>query len=55
MSFEAIKTVRAYVEAQNDYASEDRDDDGVLEYAQKLISSAGRDRRPVLADRTGRR
>jgi hypothetical protein len=36
---EAIATARAYVEAQKDYASEDRDDDGVLEYAQKLISS----------------
>jgi hypothetical protein len=36
---EAIKTARAYVEAQKDYASEDRDEDGVLEFAQKLISS----------------
>ncbi|MDW5317345.1 DUF2950 domain-containing protein [Rhizobium sp. PL01] len=34
-----IDTVRAYVDAQEDYASEDRDGDGVLEYAQKLISS----------------
>ncbi|WP_457584775.1 DUF2950 domain-containing protein [Ensifer canadensis] len=38
---EAIETVRAYVEAQKDYASQDRDADGVLEYAQKLISSPG--------------
>ncbi|MDK1388315.1 DUF2950 domain-containing protein [Sinorhizobium sp. 8-89] len=38
---EAIEAVRAYVEAQKDYASEDRDADGVLEYAQKLISSPG--------------
>jgi hypothetical protein len=38
---EAIETVRAYVEAQKDYAAEDRDADGVLEYAQKLISSPG--------------
>jgi hypothetical protein len=38
---EAIKTARAYVEAQNDYESEDRDGDGVLEFAQKLISSDG--------------
>ncbi|ASY73546.1 hypothetical protein N181_16210 [Sinorhizobium fredii USDA 205] len=38
---QAIETVRAYVEAQKDYASVDRDADGVLEYAQKLISSAG--------------
>jgi hypothetical protein len=39
---EAIKTVRSYVDAQKDYASEDRDDDGVLEFAQKLISSDGK-------------
>ncbi|OAP36627.1 hypothetical protein AU381_19255 [Sinorhizobium glycinis] len=38
---EAIETVRAYVEAQKDYASRDRDADGVLEYAQRLISSEG--------------
>ena len=36
-----VETVRAYVDAQEDYASEDRDGDGVLEYAQKLISSDG--------------
>ena len=36
-----IDTVRAYVDAQEDYASEDRDGDGVREYAQKLISSDG--------------
>lgn len=36
-----VDTVRAYVDAQEDYASEDRDGDGVLEYAQKLISSDG--------------
>ena len=33
--------MRAYVDAQRDYAAEDRDADGVLEYAQKLISSEG--------------
>jgi hypothetical protein len=38
---EAIETMRAYVDAQRDYASRDRDGDGVLEYAQKLISSEG--------------
>ena len=38
---EAIATMRHYVEAQNDYASEDRDDDGVEEFAQKLVSSEG--------------
>jgi hypothetical protein len=36
-----IATVRAYVDAQNDYASEDRDGDQVLEYAQHLRSSPG--------------
>ena len=38
----AIETARTYVEAQRDYAAEDRDADGVLEYAQKLISSPGK-------------
>lgn len=38
---EAIETARAYVEAQKDYANQDRDADGVLEYAQKLISNPG--------------
>ncbi|KQV35179.1 MULTISPECIES: DUF2950 family protein [unclassified Rhizobium] len=37
-----IDTMRDYVDAQEDYASEDRDEDGVLEYAQKLISSEGK-------------
>lgn len=37
----AIETVRSYVDAQRDYAAEDRDGDGVLEYAQKLTSSEG--------------
>jgi hypothetical protein len=38
---ETIATMRAYVEAQEDYASQDRDEDGVGEFAQKLISSQG--------------
>lgn len=38
---EAIATMRAYVEAQNEYAEEDRDGDGVEEFAQKLISGEG--------------
>lgn len=37
----AIATVRSYVDAQEEYAEEDHDGDGVLEYAQKLISSEG--------------
>lgn len=39
---EAINTVRAYVDAQEEYAQEDHDGDGVFEYAQKLISSEGK-------------
>lgn len=39
---DTIATVRAYVEAQEEYAQEDHDGDGVLEYAQKLISSEGK-------------
>jgi hypothetical protein len=38
---QAIETVRLYVEAQRDYAADDHDADGVLEYAQKLISTPG--------------
>jgi Protein of unknown function (DUF2950) len=37
----AIDTMREYVDAQREYAAQDRDDDGVLEYAQKLISTEG--------------
>lgn len=37
-----IDTLRAYVDAQAEYASEDRDGDEVLEYAQKLNSTAGK-------------
>lgn len=35
----AIEVLRAYVDAQRVYASEDRDGDGVLEYAQRLAST----------------
>ena len=38
----AIETMRAYVDAQKEYIAADRDDDGVLEYALKLISSEGK-------------
>ncbi len=38
---QAIATMKAYVEAQREYVSADHDGDGVLEYAQKLISSEG--------------
>ncbi|HSU52851.1 MAG TPA: DUF2950 domain-containing protein [Candidatus Dormibacteraeota bacterium] len=37
-----LETVRAFVDAQREYASRDRDGDGVLEYAQKLSSSPGK-------------
>ena len=36
-----LEVVRAYVEAQREYASRDRDGDGVLEYAQRLSSTPG--------------
>jgi hypothetical protein len=37
-----IETLRAFVEAQTQYASADRDGDEVLEYAQKVISTEGK-------------
>jgi hypothetical protein len=37
----AIELLRAYVDAQVEYASEDRDGDEVLEYAQRLLSPTG--------------
>ncbi len=36
-----LQTMRAYVDAQRDYASRDRDGDDVLEYAQRIASSPG--------------
>jgi hypothetical protein len=39
---QTIETMRAYVEAQKVYAATDHDEDGVLEYARKLISSDGK-------------
>jgi hypothetical protein len=38
---DALKSVRAYVDGQREYASKDRDGDQVLEYAQKIISTPG--------------
>jgi Protein of unknown function (DUF2950) len=38
---DALKSVRAYADAQREYASKDRDGDEVLEYAQKLVSPSG--------------
>ena len=37
----ALAVCRAYVEAQREYASKDRDGDDVLEYAQRLRSTPG--------------
>jgi hypothetical protein len=37
----AAEAARAYHDAQIDYAEMDRDDDGVLEYAQKFVSTDG--------------
>jgi hypothetical protein len=38
----AIRVLRAYVAAQQEYASVDRDGDGVPQYAQKLASTPGK-------------
>jgi hypothetical protein len=38
----AIQVCLAYVDAQRDYYAEDRNGDGVLEYAQRLDSAPGR-------------
>ena len=38
----AIETLRAYVQAQREYATSDYDNDDVLEYAQNLASTEGK-------------
>lgn len=38
----ALQSVRAYHDAQTEYAERDRDGDGVLEYAQKVLSTDGK-------------
>jgi hypothetical protein len=38
----AVEVCRGYVEAQNEYAAQDRDKDGVLKYAQKIVSTPGK-------------
>jgi len=40
---ETIKVCRAYLEAQREYASSDRDGGGVLKYAQHFMSHNGKD------------
>lgn len=37
----AIEVCLAYVDAQHDYATKDRNDDGFLEYAQRFVSRPG--------------
>ncbi len=37
----AIQSMYAYVDAQQEYAEQDRDGDGILEYAQRILSSPG--------------
>jgi hypothetical protein len=39
---DVLGVMRAYVDAQREYASRDRDGDNVLEYAQKIRSSPGK-------------
>lgn len=38
----AIEIMRAYVEAQREYAEQDRNGDGIREFAQKILSSPGK-------------
>jgi len=38
---DVLRVMRAYVEAQREYASQDRDGDEVLEYAQRITSTEG--------------
>ena len=38
----AIRVLRAYLDAQKDYAARDRNGDGVLQYAQRLGSTPGK-------------
>lgn len=39
---DVLKTMRAYLDAQREYASKDRDGDQVLKYAQRLASTPGK-------------
>ena len=38
----AIETLRAFVNAQQEYAAQDRNGDGIREFAQKILSSPGK-------------
>ena len=50
----AIQTCLAYVDAQREYATKDRDRNGLLEYASETGQRAGQAGWPVLADEGGR-
>jgi hypothetical protein len=39
---EAVQSILAYYDAQRDYATEDHNHDGIREYAQKFLSTAGK-------------
>ncbi|HZY59520.1 MAG TPA: DUF2950 domain-containing protein [Candidatus Binataceae bacterium] len=39
----AVEVCRGYVEAQMEYAAQDRDKDGVLKYAQRIVSTPGKE------------
>ena len=52
---QAVGVLRAYIDAQREYASRDRNGDGVLEYASQARQQPGQVRRPVLAGRPGAR
>ena len=44
----AIQVCLAYVEAQREYASTDRERDGIIQYAQKIASDTGQTQRALL-------
>ena len=51
----AIQVCLAYVDAQREYILKDRDEDKLLEYAQRLISREGAKEWPLLGGERGRR
>ena len=44
----AVQVCKAYVEAQREYASTDREQDGIIQYAQKVMSDPYRPKRSLL-------
>jgi hypothetical protein len=47
---DTIKVLQAIVDAEREYASQDRNGDGVFTYAQKVRERTGQTRRALLAD-----